>query len=156
MDKNNITMEIQKQAPIDETPEFDEKQDTKEISNETPDVIIVDGIEYKRKKTEDLRKYRQQYYKDYYQKNKEKYQKGHRPGMRGKRGLGKRKKWKVSVLGDEGCPLMTQNYTSLQEVAYSLKLPLYTVTRIKNGLYLESNRIEAKKYTKYQIDKIPN
>jgi len=151
MDQNNITMEIQKQAPIDETP-VDEKQDTKE----TPDVIIVDGIEYKRKKTEDLRKYRQQYYKEYYQKNKEKYRKGHRPGMRGKRGLGKRKKWKVSVLGDEGCPLMTQNYTSLQEVAYSLKLPLYTITRIKNGLYLKSTRIEAKKYTKYQIDKIPN
>ena len=63
-------------------------------------------------------------------------------------------KWKVSVLGDEGCPLMTQNYRSLQEVSYSLKLPIHTVRRIKDGVYLESSRIESKKYTKYQIDKL--
>lgn len=123
-------------------------------SVETPDTIVVDGVEYKRKKCANIKEYRKQYYRNYYKKNKDKYNVNRRRGCVGKRGLGKKMKYKVSVLGDVGKPLMTQNYKTLGAIGISLQLPIHVIRRIYNGAYLKSKKMSVKKYTKYQIDKL--
>ena len=78
-------------------------------------------------KTDDMKAYKKEYNKKYYQENKEKFYKstGKKSGQRGK---GKKLKYKLSILGEGDQVLIEQNYTSQKAIADALKMKEYTVS----------------------------
>jgi hypothetical protein len=109
---------------------------------------------------EDKRRRYNAYHREYYRKNKEKFNKP-KPGQikkrRGERGLNKNLKYKLSIVDlDTNKKLISQDFKTLKEISEAIKIPSYTVRLIANGKYKNelAKQKKTRNYKKFLIERL--
>jgi hypothetical protein len=105
---------------------------------------------------------RNEYYRDYYHRNKHKprYRKnkyGEDKKRVGERGKNLNMKYLLSVIDtDTGNKLISQKFKTLYDISDSINLPQYTVRLIANGKYKGdgARQKKTKKYQKFLIERL--
>tara|TARA_R100000951_G_scaffold18496_2_gene14851 strand:- start:1708 stop:2091 length:384 start_codon:yes stop_codon:yes gene_type:complete len=125
-------------------------EEQKQVTNTTQENII------KERKKQDRRKKINAYYRAYYQRNKDKYNKNGKGLRRGQRGGAKQDTYKLSILDDNGEPIISQKFKSLIEIAKVIKVKPPIASLIHRGRYLKgkAKTKKTKNYEKFLIQRI--
>lgn len=102
----------------------------------------------KKNKTADMKEYKKDYNKSYYLNNKDKFKK-----KRGQRGEGKKDKYELSILDNNGNVLYTEKFKTQKDISHKLGIKEYTINRI----FLNKFQYDKKgnsMYNKYKILKL--
>lgn len=108
---------------------------------------------------EENRLKRNAYYRDYYQKNKDKYNKHTLGKGVGKRGKAKQTTYRLSILDEKSkSPIISQEFKSLKEIGETLKLSPTVISMINRGKYQfgMGKSKKTKRYGKFRIERIRN
>jgi len=129
--------------------------ETKTNDNENADTRASVLIEAERKKQE-RRKRINAYYREYYKRNKDKYNKNSKGLYRGQRGGAKKDTYRLSILDDNGEPIISQVFKSLVEIAKVIKVQPPIASLIYRGRYSKgkAKTNKTKKYEKFKIERI--
>jgi hypothetical protein len=143
-------------------------ENTDNIDNIPPiEKIIDDGSDLLKQMEEEkvlldekekARLKRNEYHRNYYSKNKFRYNKHCGEGAyRGDRGRNQKMRYKLSILNIQtGKPILSKTFRSLVEMSEHIDVPKYTLSLIYRGHYKLGNNKSKKtsKYNQYLIEKI--